>query len=62
VAILGSGGIGGSGKTNVVRRLAALPWVPVTHVDGAYYDAWRLAPAERFGGRRAAATQRSAPA
>lgn len=41
VVIVGSGG---SGKTHVARRLAALLRVPVVHLDAEYYDPdWRPA-------------------
>jgi adenylate kinase family enzyme len=46
IAILGCGG---SGKTTVGRRLAAHLNVPLTHLDGLYYDSyWNTLPPEKF--------------
>jgi adenylate kinase family enzyme len=42
-------GCGGSGKTHLANRLAALLNVPLTHLDGVYYDAdWNALPQEQF--------------
>ncbi|AWS48623.1 topology modulation protein [Streptosporangium sp. 'caverna'] len=42
-------GCGGSGKTTLGRRLAALVDAPMTHLDGVYYDAaWNALPQEEF--------------
>lgn len=48
VAIIGCGG---SGKTHLANRLAALLNVPLTHLDGVYYDVdWNPLPQEQFAG------------
>lgn len=42
-------GCGGSGKTYLANRLAALLNLPLTHLDGVYYDAdWNPLPQEEF--------------
>jgi adenylate kinase family enzyme len=42
-------GCGGSGKTHLATRLAALLNLPLTHLDGVYYDAdWNPLPHEDF--------------
>lgn len=42
-------GCGGSGKTYLANRLAALLNLPLTHLDGVYYDAdWNPLPHEEF--------------
>ncbi|MGH3929553.1 MAG: DNA topology modulation protein FlaR [Pseudonocardiaceae bacterium] len=42
-------GCGGSGKTYLANRLAALLNLPLTHLDGVYYDAdWKPLPQEEF--------------
>jgi adenylate kinase family enzyme len=42
-------GCGGSGKTLLANRLAALLNLPLTHLDGVYYDAdWNRLPQEEF--------------
>ncbi|MFC4588195.1 P-loop NTPase family protein [Sphaerisporangium corydalis] len=42
-------GCGGSGKSTVGRRLGAILDVPVTHLDGVYYDdAWNTLSVEKF--------------
>lgn len=42
-------GCGGSGKTHLANRLAALLSLPLTHLDGVYYDAdWNPLPQEEF--------------
>ncbi|MGH3778297.1 MAG: DNA topology modulation protein FlaR [Pseudonocardiaceae bacterium] len=42
-------GCGGSGKTHLANQLAALLNLPVTHLDGVYYDAdWNPVPQEQF--------------
>ncbi len=42
-------GCGGSGKTHLANQLAALLNLPVTHLDGVYYDAdWNPLPPEAF--------------
>lgn len=40
---------GGSGKTHLARRLAGALDVPLTHLDGVYYDTeWRALSQEEF--------------
>lgn len=42
-------GCGGSGKTYLANQLAALFQLPLTHLDGVYYDAdWNPLPQEEF--------------
>lgn len=42
-------GCGGSGKSHLARQLAHLLRVPLTHLDGIYYDPdWQALPAEQF--------------
>lgn len=42
-------GCGGSGKTHLANRLAALLNLPLTHLDGVYYDAaWNPLPQDEF--------------
>ncbi|WP_051579989.1 topology modulation protein [Pseudonocardia acaciae] len=42
-------GCGGSGKTHLARRLAAVLDLPLTHLDGAYYDSgWNPLPQDEF--------------
>lgn len=42
-------GCGGSGKTYLANRLAALLNLPLTHLDGVYYDAdWNPLPQDEF--------------
>jgi adenylate kinase family enzyme len=42
-------GCGGSGKTVLAHRLAALLNLPVTHLDTVYYDdEWNTLPPEKF--------------
>jgi adenylate kinase family enzyme len=42
-------GCGGSGKTHLANRLAALLNLPLTHLDGVYYDTdWNPLPQEEF--------------
>lgn len=42
-------GCGGSGKTHLANQLAALLNLPLTHLDGFYYDAdWNPLPQEEF--------------
>jgi len=42
-------GCGGSGKTHLANQLAALLNLPLTHLDGVYYDAdWNPLPQEEF--------------
>jgi adenylate kinase family enzyme len=42
-------GCGGSGKTHLATRLAALLNLPLTHLDGVYYDAdWNPLPQDEF--------------
>lgn len=42
-------GCGGSGKTRLAHHLAALLHLPVTHLDGVYYDAdWNPLPQQEF--------------
>lgn len=42
-------GCGGSGKTHLANQLAALYNIPLTHLDGVYYDAdWKPLPTEEF--------------
>ena len=42
-------GCGGSGKTHLATRLATLLNIPLTHLDGVYYDAdWNPLPQEDF--------------
>lgn len=46
IAILGCGG---SGKTHLANRLAAVLNLPVIHLDGVYYDAdWNTLPQDVF--------------
>lgn len=48
-------GCGGSGKTHLANHLAALLQLPLTHLDGAYYDAeWNPLPQEEFAARQRA--------
>lgn len=42
-------GCGGSGKTHLANKLAALLDLPLTHLDGVYYDGeWQPLPQEEF--------------
>lgn len=42
-------GCGGSGKTHLARQLAGVLNVPLTHLDGVYYDAeWNPLRQEKF--------------
>jgi adenylate kinase family enzyme len=42
-------GCGGSGKTYLANQLAELLELPLTHLDGIYYDAdWNPLPSEEF--------------
>ncbi|WP_095213977.1 topology modulation protein, partial [Amycolatopsis sp. M39] len=42
-------GCGGSGKTHLANQLAALLDLPLTHLDGVYYDEhWNPLPQEEF--------------
>lgn len=42
-------GCGGSGKTHLANQLAALFKLPLTHLDGVYYDAdWKPRSQEEF--------------
>ena len=42
-------GCGGSGKTHLANRLAAMLNLPLTHLDSAYYDAeWNPLPQDEF--------------
>lgn len=42
-------GCGGSGKTYLANKLAALLNLPLTHLDGVYYDAeWNPLPQDEF--------------
>ena len=42
-------GCGGSGKTHMANQLATLLNLPLTHLDGIYYDAdWNPLPQEEF--------------
>ena len=42
-------GCGGSGKTHLANRLATLLSLPLTHLDGVYYDAdWNSLPQDEF--------------
>ncbi|MGH3886559.1 MAG: DNA topology modulation protein FlaR [Pseudonocardiaceae bacterium] len=42
-------GCGGSGKTHLANQLAALLNLPVTHLDGVYYDAdWNPLPQQEL--------------
>ena len=42
-------GCGGSGKTHLARQLAEVLAVPLTHLDGVYYDAeWNGLPQKEF--------------
>lgn len=46
-------GCGGSGKTYVARRLAEHLNLPLTHLDGVYYDAdWNPLPQDDFADRQ----------
>ena len=46
-------GCGGSGKTYLANRLAALLSLPLTHLDGVYYDAdWNPLPQEEFAAKQ----------
>ncbi|MGH3940691.1 MAG: hypothetical protein ACRDTG_19055, partial [Pseudonocardiaceae bacterium] len=46
IAILGCGG---SGKTHLANQLATLLHLPLTHLDGLYYDAdWNPLPQQEF--------------
>jgi adenylate kinase family enzyme len=46
-------GCGGSGKTYVARRLAERLNLPLTHLDGVYYDAdWNPLPQDHFAERQ----------
>jgi adenylate kinase family enzyme len=46
-------GCGGSGKTYVARRLAERLKLPLTHLDGVYYDAdWNPLPQDDFAERQ----------
>lgn len=46
-------GCGGSGKTRLANQIAAVFDLPVTHLDGIYYDAhWRELPPEEFAHRQ----------
>jgi adenylate kinase family enzyme len=46
-------GCGGSGKTYVARRLAERLNLPLTHLDGVYYDAdWNPLPQDDFADRQ----------
>jgi adenylate kinase family enzyme len=46
-------GCGGSGKTYVARQLAGLLDLPLTHLDGIYYDAdWNRLPQNDFADRQ----------
>lgn len=46
-------GCGGSGKTRLARQLAAVLDLPLTHLDGIYYDAdWHELPQEEFADRQ----------
>ncbi len=46
-------GCGGSGKTHLAHRLAALSGLPVTHLDAIYYDnAWNTLDHEEFAARQ----------
>lgn len=42
-------GCGGSGKTHLARQLAGVLDLPLTHLDGVYYDAeWHVLPQKEF--------------
>ena len=46
-------GCGGSGKTHLANQLAALVNLPLTHLDGVYYDTgWNPLPPEEFAALR----------
>lgn len=46
-------GCGGSGKSVVARQLARLLDLPVTHLDGVYYDAdWNTLTQDEFAARQ----------
>ncbi|GIF45999.1 adenylate kinase family enzyme [Asanoa ferruginea] len=46
-------GCGGSGKSTVARRLAAILDAPLTHLDAIYYDeGWRPMPQDEFAARQ----------
>lgn len=46
-------GCGGSGKTHLANQLAALLELPLTHLDGIYYDTdWNPRPAGEFAAQQ----------
>lgn len=46
-------GCGGSGKTYLANQVAAMLDLPLTHLDGVYYDAeWNQLPQEDFADRQ----------
>ncbi|MBB5916817.1 adenylate kinase family enzyme [Nocardia transvalensis] len=46
-------GCGGSGKTHLANRLAAVLALPVTHLDAVYYDSdWNPLPHTEFAARQ----------
>lgn len=46
-------GCGGSGKTQLAKRLAARCDLPLTHLDAEFYDAeWNALPQEEFAARQ----------
>jgi adenylate kinase family enzyme len=46
-------GCGGSGKTHVANQLATLCNLPLTHLDGIYYDVdWNPLPRDQFAARQ----------
>ncbi len=52
-------GCGGSGKTHLANRLAALLDLPLTHLDAIYYDTdWNPLPADDFARHQQQLTDR----